>query len=246
MLSSITEDCSNALRDHSSYSIGRLHQALLQLLQTSSSSGGGLGSIMSLPESFIRSIHAFVKAKLDATPKLRLRYKLEKLCSKSKNYLSQLPLDSSSTAERSRLEAFVARSDISSHGVTAGGETTGDNGTNKDLLSMSSALYDLVHAADTLRPQGFELMMGCPVADRDQEGELIIRRVTYLPCISLESFYDISKLDELASLYSESLTMDVINIGSLLGFKIGPSDPSLGAAMITSLLNAGFAYVTGK
>jgi hypothetical protein len=60
---------------------------------------------------------------------------------------------------------------------------------------------------------------------------------------SLEKNLD---LDFFMRKFSENLVFDAINIGSLFGMKIGPPDVSAGAAMISSLLNAGFTYVVSN
>lgn len=71
------------------------------------------------------------------------------------------------------------------------------------------------------------------------------RRLAYLPSIPVESVYSHIELDALADVFSETLTNDVISVGSIMGTKIGRDNAAYGAALITSLLAAGFAYVVG-
>ena len=105
-----------------------------------------------------------------------------------------------------------------------------------------------MHAISALRPQGMELLMG---GSSDFDVNTAPQKVVFMPVIPLHIFSGNNtntqkNLDILASYYSESLVMDAMNLGNVLGTKISTSDPQTGSYYIQQLLYSGFAYVIGN
>jgi hypothetical protein len=63
LLDSVVSDVRNALANHSTYAVGRLHQTLLQFVEMQ----GSMGAFMRIPASFTQAINAFILAKLAAS-----------------------------------------------------------------------------------------------------------------------------------------------------------------------------------
>eukprot|EP00596_Hydrurales_sp_CCMP1899_P007226 CAMPEP_0119036188 /NCGR_PEP_ID=MMETSP1177-20130426/3713_1 /TAXON_ID=2985 /ORGANISM="Ochromonas sp, Strain CCMP1899" /LENGTH=190 /DNA_ID=CAMNT_0006995629 /DNA_START=202 /DNA_END=771 /DNA_ORIENTATION=+ len=135
LLETVTKDIMLALRDHSAYAIGRLHQTLLQLIDLNEGAGQSQGfsmkSMMNIPESFSRATETFLKAKMNSSPYLILYDHLEKLAQSVPGYLSGLPI--SADKERTKLNRFldlmtVQRNEyIGSDGVE--GTSSGERGS---------------------------------------------------------------------------------------------------------------------
>jgi hypothetical protein len=64
MLDIVRSDVQIALCEHSLLAVGRLHQTLTQFTEM----GSGLGGFANIPMEFQSAIHAFVLAKLQASP----------------------------------------------------------------------------------------------------------------------------------------------------------------------------------
>ena len=149
------------------------------------------------------------------------------ICSSAVPYLKQFPLD---TAFASRLIYLLeSATGIPFHDISEG------NVRIREDLEITDSFIAAMHG---IRPNGFELIFGSPPTEKE--------KLTCLPSISLESFVNTNELDNLASIFSETLTGDVIQVGSMLGTKLDSTNPAEGAALISCLLNSGFAYVVGE
>ena len=70
--------------------------------------------------------------------------------------------------------------------------------------------------------------------------------ISYMPYIPAEYTQNKRLLHQCARQLSETLLMDVINVHSFIGYSITSANISDSAALITSLLDAGFAYVCSE
>lgn len=71
MIDVIRKDVELALREHSAYAIGRLHQSLIQLKEN--------GTMLNIPQPFYAAIDAFISAKMEASPPDLLQRAMETL-----------------------------------------------------------------------------------------------------------------------------------------------------------------------
>ena len=68
MLDTVQKDVQKALCEKSSYSLGRLHEVLTQILEMGSGYGGMVSGLINMPPTFSAAVHSFIKAKVEATP----------------------------------------------------------------------------------------------------------------------------------------------------------------------------------
>jgi hypothetical protein len=229
MIDSIRNDVTAVLSTQSKLSMGRLHQALVQLQD----SGGG---ILNLPEVFRAAVETFLRAKANATPAASTISALREAAGVSMAYVMQLPHEAQLEAQRvwkfyNTIQPFLSPL---------------DNEIGDGLWHYE---YKYVECIGELRAKPMEMFMGGMAGSTalDTLSSSIPRqqKVSYLPVLTNEDFASPAHLDMKASMLCESLTMDAIQIGSILGTKIGPENVSFGCTMVTMLLDAGIAYVTG-
>ena len=110
-----------------------------------------------------------------------------------------------------------------------------------DRLSTDTALI-----VQGLRPQPFEVMLSSSSSlmfDR----RLLPLELLYMPVLPLSHLSSATLMTDAVLMMSQSLLGDVVNLQSLMGFSIDTSsDDTLAhsASIISTLLDAGLAYVT--
>ena len=100
----------------------------------------------------------------------------------------------------------------------------------------------LQEALQNLKPSPIELMLNNNSSIENWNS----RKVSYLPVIPLEYLQDRRKLDTFAWQMSQTLLMETVNIGNLMGFSIELGQTAFAAAAISCLLDSGFTYVTSE
>ena len=172
----------------------------------------------------------------------------------ARDYLEELnkagTQSSQSAAASQRLSAFLAcvgrKNDSitsSSSSDTAQQHATAPQQEQQQNYTVTVVDLELAQCIQALKPQVLEQMMtgGGSVA------QWHCMRVDHLTTIPLEYITDPALLSRCAAQLSETLLNDVANIGGMLGYSIrSDTNCAESAAIICSLLNAGFAYVTSE
>ena len=131
---------------------------------------------------------------------------------------------------------------ISSISGDGGGSSSGDS--DKVIVTL-----DVVRAVSNLVPR--DQMFDSAFSTSSIE-DWNSHTVSYLPLIPMEYLEDTRKLDIFAMQLSQTLLMETINIGSMLGFRIelgqgsgdGSNNLATSAAIISCLLDCGLTYAT--
>jgi hypothetical protein len=220
MMECIETDILISLNQHQSYNMGRLHQTLTQLLETTET---GLG-ILQIPNNVILLIKKFIRSKLNASSLLIsiLRKQIKKVVIATKIYIKNI---NPSSQEYTRLNKFIDIFDKT-------------NNDNNELLFNDEEIYILEHS---LRPKGFELISSSSSLSSLSQSNTI----ACLPVIPLSAINNNNnnELINLCRYYSECLSMECLNIGSMLGLSLSPQLQQYANNCILKLLNSGFSYV---
>lgn len=102
---------------------------------------------------------------------------------------------------------------------------------------MNIELARLIHE---LKPQAMEMIATAAIANWDTD------KIDLMPYIPLNIVRDLSLLTQCAHQLSETLIMDAINIDTFMGYHMRVDNVPESAAIISSLLEVGFAYVTSE
>ena len=131
-----------------------------------------------------------------------------------------------------------------------------DNAVDNSLITASSSgegrftvTSDVIHALGNLVPR--DQMFGSASSSSTIE-DWNSHTVFFLPVIPMEYLQDSRKLNIFAMQMSQTLLMETINIGSMLGFRIelgqvgreSSNNLATSAAIISCLLDCGLTYVT--
>eukprot|EP01032_Pedospumella_encystans_P020416 gene20416-23189_t len=235
MLQCVTKDVQDALNNHSAQAIGRLHQTLVQFTDTGSMSM----SMMQVPEVFVRATNDFMQAKLTASEPTAMLRDLTKLVTAAEGYLEELT--STQQAPPTSVTNMIQCAKVCIGVYTA-------NCTNAAADSLAAAGSDslplvtleLAQLIYNLKPQGMNMITKSSISNWSPH------KIDVTPMLPLECIANPFRLHSCMQQLSETLVMDAISIGSVMGYTLNDNNVAESAAIIASLMEVGIAYVTSE
>eukprot|EP01041_Mallomonas_annulata_P004689 gene4689-9293_t len=243
LLSTLQNDIQIALTIHSPYAIGRLHQMISQLFESlgqdsnSKNRNMNMTIFMKIPENFKNSALKFIEEKIKLSP-------IKPLHNAIQNFLNILPaymngLSHQSEAQYTSLNQFISlfpNMSPKSH----------DEFEVEVEVEYKPLDSNQIHGFRYLRPNIMDSFLHTPTSSTSGSSSTSTSTISYLPIIPLDYIKDSKVLDRFVVNLSENLLMDVCNIESFMGLKIGP-EPAIGIAysayVLMCLLNSGLSYV---
>lgn len=154
----------------------------------------------------------------------------------ARDFLHQLLSTTEGLAQKSKiaaLRAFLQAADTRTNDAT----TSVDVSTVATPTAVNIELARLIH---DLKPQAMEIMATAAIANWSTH------KVDLLPYIPLTTVRDLSLLGKCAHQLCETLIMDAFNLDTFMGYHMRADNIPESAAIISSLLEVGCAYVASE